>query len=97
MKAEHTPGKWKVEGSDNPDGSNLIVLDEDGRVIADMCDSCGVEDCEEAEANARLIAAAPDLLEALRDLHDACAHWEDQDDPVLVRARAAIAKAGGAQ
>ena len=54
---------------------------------------------EEAEANARLIAAAPDLLEACQDLW--CA-FSDTDDPVLrtiaIKARAAIAKAtaGGA-
>ena len=34
-----------------------------------------------------------ELLEALRNLHDACEFWEDQSDPVLLLARAAINKA----
>jgi len=39
--------------------------------------------------------AASDLLEALEELHNACRFWDDQDDPALVKARAAIAKASG--
>ena len=50
---------------------------------------------DEARANAALIAAAPDLLEALTTL--AAEEWRDDDDSVLVAARAqakaAIAKA----
>jgi hypothetical protein len=51
------------------------------------------------EADAHLIAAAPDLLEALRDAFLAFAH--DDDGPVwaestIAKARAAIAKATGA-
>lgn len=50
---------------------------------------------EEAEANARLIAAAPDLLEALElTLNAVClAGW--YDDYSAVKAREAIAKAKG--
>lgn len=40
-----------------------------GYVVADCRElECGVPDYEEARANARLIAAAPDLLEALQGL-----------------------------
>ena len=48
-------------------------------------------------AAANLMATAPELLAALQDLHDACEHWEDQDDPVLGEARRAIAKAKGGE
>lgn len=52
---------------------------------------------DEVKANARLVAASPDLLEALRDL--AACHAEggyvQPDDDVLTAARAAIAKATG--
>jgi len=51
---------------------------------------------QEAEANARLIAAAPDLLEALKEMLSV---WEE-DDPAYGamhadKARAAIARAEG--
>lgn len=53
---------------------------------------------EEQEANARLIAAAPELLEALRDTLEIClsrgsALGLDNGGPVLDKARAAIAAA----
>ena len=53
----------------------------------------------EAEANLRLIAAAPDLLAALLEIHDL--HTDDDGDRIippgfLDNARAAIAKATGA-
>ncbi len=48
---------------------------------------------EVAEANARLIAAAPELLDALRDLSASCQKWAPTID--RSRARAAIAKATG--
>jgi hypothetical protein len=41
--------------------------------------------------------AADDLFQALQDLHNACDHWENQDDPVLKAARAAITKARGGE
>jgi hypothetical protein len=53
----------------------------------------------EKQANARLIAAAPDLLDALRELTIAAeaAGWDvDADNaPILKAARAALAKATG--
>jgi hypothetical protein len=57
----------------------------------------------ELMANARLIAAAPDLLEALQDLFDADMEHvlmgDGKDDQIeaIAKARAAIAKATGAQ
>ena len=53
---------------------------------------------EETTANARLIAAAPDLLEALRDLISAEGLPEGYADrkALIEAARAAIAKAGAA-
>ena len=51
---------------------------------------------EEAEANARLIAAAPELLEALeRITRVASVELTGRRDDVLEQARAAIAKATG--
>lgn len=56
---------------------------------------------EETDANARLIAAAPELLEALRDtLAIASIKWGNLDpdaNTIMDKARAAIAKATGGQ
>ena len=64
--AEHTPGPWHVE-------MGAYVLDSARTRIADVCDRYdGVNNNfkSSAEANAKLIAAAPDLLEALQRLVD---------------------------
>ena len=50
-----------------------------------------------AHANARLIAAAPDLLEALRALVEAVEDNDQDSLRELIAAHAAIAKAEGAQ
>ncbi|WP_041862712.1 hypothetical protein [Bordetella petrii] len=55
------------------------------------------------EANARLIAAAPELLDALESLLPMLADWHDEfpdhvgdkEGPAIKAARAAIAKAKG--
>ena len=60
MNAQHTPGPWIINGReiDGPADSGVIVarLPEWG-ILAESPDP--------ASANARLIAAAPDLLAAL--------------------------------
>ena len=55
---------------------------------------------EVLEKDARLIAAAPDLLEALKDAAEALEHLQNKlairvNPPTLEKARAAIAKATG--
>jgi PAS domain-containing protein len=57
-QATHTPGPWEI--SKNEAGELDICEAGAGNMIADLAK------CKNAEANARLIAAAPDLLEALR-------------------------------
>ncbi|HBM7586570.1 TPA: hypothetical protein LZ306_003356 [Enterobacter bugandensis] len=49
----------------------------------------------EAEANAQLAMAAPDLLEALQNMVTAYEHEASIDNPALLAARAAISKALG--
>lgn len=80
--AKHTPGPWRYEVATKtirsvPANYWLASLDSwDGAV--------------NHEANARLIAAAPDLLEALHDLLT-----RPTDPAVRERARKAVAKAEG--
>jgi hypothetical protein len=51
----HTPGPWKY---DNEEGCGFEVISYSGTI-------CQIESCDE-EADARLIAAAPEMLEALK-------------------------------
>jgi hypothetical protein len=92
MSAPHTPGPWlftaEMYGLDNM--RVFGVNDATGNGVA----NCGHDGRGQCEANARLIAAAPDLLAALQELlalhiahHNAIEH---------AAARAAIRKATGA-
>ena len=88
---KHTPGPW-IRSADRK------VLTDNGVssvTLAQVVQREGVS-WYEAEANLRLIAAAPDLLTALQDAADAV-HIHAPDSWVLVQARAAIAKATGEQ
>jgi hypothetical protein len=94
--SNRTPGPWETYEFDDQIGVSGNY--------ADVADCTGLEyrfdssrSREEILANARLIAAAPDLLEALKALlfnathgNGLEAHYRAQDD-----ARAAIAKAEG--
>jgi hypothetical protein len=59
--AGHTPGPWVIgrRGKRNVYSSSVATP-------ICMCDSMQESSLEEEQANARLIAAAPDLLEALK-------------------------------
>jgi hypothetical protein len=87
MSARHTPGPWAVFERGIRAGSICTIVH---RV---KWWACGLDESEEM-ANARLIAASPDLLSALQDLlnDDAkeCIPSKKWD-----KARAAIAKATG--
>ena len=69
MSEAHTPGSWALDGEDINDYGNLVGIfvakHGNGRVAKTFL-NCLVIDDEECRANARLIAAAPDLFEALK-------------------------------
>jgi hypothetical protein len=88
MIAKHTPGPWSIY-SITFKGYHQIAGAQGGRV----CQVLPFED--EYKANARLIAAAPDLLEALKNMCEGFSTLKDSDFPALAKARAAIAKATG--
>ncbi len=102
-KMEHSSGPWIAEkrrGDEwwfgGRDGAEIVIRsagDEFGAVavLGAKLGSEGIDD-----ANARLISAAPDLLEALQDLLDlAVGHDLPCSDPERIAAREAIAKALG--
>jgi hypothetical protein len=97
---KHTPGPWRLEThSRSANGSDLIVTDGAGAyTVAGCCYlDTGVKSAEEAAANARLIAAAPDLLDQLKGMaaqhrcgcgHPACKRCADdrENDRVIALA-----------
>ena len=87
-----TPGPWLVETFTRPDRGEVTqvsAFSEDGNRI--LC--CVVQSFNEIE-DARLIAAAPDLLRALQEIVAAAdgSGWA-QLDATFSTARAAIVKA----
>lgn len=64
----HTPGPWILGHQLAYPDLRLSVHQQDGWTIA-LCDM-RVRPTEENEANARLIAAAPQLLEALEAVYN---------------------------
>lgn len=91
--SKHTAGPW--ESSDRY--GMVVTKDKKGWEIADIR-----PDVPEFEANARLMAAAPDLLEALEELKCELIlsdvdmdYIESHFRPSLNKAMAAIARAKG--
>lgn len=94
----HTPGPWYADPSKRLTGFAVTHDGEPNPLAIALRKpknsySKGIPDTK-ALANARLISAAPDLLEALEDwLHFLAS--DDVAEPDLAKARAAIAKARG--
>jgi hypothetical protein len=70
-EVKHTPGPWTLEESTPGQGFHEIRGSDGSCVVApdDGWDS-NYRDYDARLANARLIAAAPDLLSALKELRD---------------------------
>lgn len=95
---KHTPGPWHYRTHDGSIGS---IDAADGTAVAQAFQVNPISvDLTQASrvANAKLIAAAPELLEALKEITEAfegrCADWENPEfNDCYNKARAAIAKA----
>jgi len=115
-KGSHTPGPWTVECVCGDDPHDICGPDRPGEGSPNLLASVAYDDDDplphlslaEANANARLIAAAPDLLAALKELGDWVAGglqasdeaWPDarclqHTEEIAARARAAVDKAEG--
>jgi hypothetical protein len=99
MTTQHTPGPWRVG-----DAAHTIFgpKQSDGSLAVTIASVAGNARMEDYRANARLIAAAPDLLAALKDITAKLASYEKFPDgsgntATFDKARAAIAKAEGKQ
>ena len=85
---KHTPGPWSIDAE--PGQGVFVYGDASPLDTDDICEVKWRASDETTLANARLIAAAPELLEALEEL---CSTLGECG--MTVRARAAIAKATG--
>lgn len=105
MAATHTmDGPWVDAGLTGPNprisGGPLRLVKCEGVVIA-LMPAWLDDEHEEAHANARIVAAAPDLLEALEEARNGLLWYRDAypaadsqaDDEAMARIDAAIAKA----
>lgn len=96
-KSKHTPGPWNIKRP-NPEGFGnpmSLIIDKTGFGVAELF-TCN--NAEEQKANARLIAAAPELLawtvELLKQVK--------QDNPnkmagIIEHVENLISRAGGAE
>lgn len=81
----HTPGPWSVNAKIFTDGDYHVCSMADGERTLPLRD--------EREANARLIAAAPDLLDLMRELRDVLDISDPYRPELAKRVDAVIAKA----
>lgn len=96
MMSKHTPGPWKVDTQIESPCHCIVVAPTSSRWIASIGDRpLG----EEGQSNARLIAAAPELLEALeacerrlRRVNNSFGHEEWKE---VKQAQSALKKARG--
>ncbi len=90
--SKHTPGPWEAQISDV--SSPYVTARRNGDDIGiDCIASVNQQLHDVAEANARLIAAAPEMLKFI----ERCQAWFTHNGVVAIRneARELIAKAGG--
>lgn len=73
--AKHTPGPWALESETRSGGTERYVTTADGArtIMWTPGAAYSVDSDAELDANARLIASAPTILEALED----AARWID--------------------
>ena len=110
MKAKHTKGLWNIKQWEyiSPPRKELVLENGEYRLATIAADFSGNNPytipLEEAEANARLIAAAPELLEACKSALWAATSPVNLDNydeseaalkKVIAQLKTAIAKATG--
>lgn len=99
LTAKHTPGPWTLKPAE--DGEFREPGNGDAAVVGSNLVSPGIvwQNDEEGRANARLIAAAPELLEALEavqaELDSGAPNIARRMHALGVQISAAIAKAKG--
>lgn len=90
---KHTPGPW--EASLNVCETRWLIYTQEQSLRHRGYLASTAETNEDSEANAKLMAAAPDLLDALKELVTVAESHISCPCPEIDEARAAIAKAEG--
>lgn len=85
---QHTPGPWAI--LDRSENSRTLTHVTNGAHIVCTLGTTRTDGSPNHSANARLIAAAPDLLDAVQAIVDA---FGDQDSLLIDQCKAALAKA----
>jgi len=97
--SKHTKGPWIATRSDPAEGSDVwwITACPAANQETELATVAGGYQHERHEANARLIAAAPDLLAMCEELAECSDYWSEYDVPIGLaeRLRDVIAKAKG--
>jgi hypothetical protein len=107
---EHTPGPWEydtIEGQDENAYTYHVILDPNGDNLIGSCREIYNDLIAFNDADWHLVAAAPDMLEALKRVRstmsskctsDGCTcgdGWQHDDPEVIAKIDAVIAKAEG--
>lgn len=90
MNTKHTPGPWEIRPSSNPKNGTAWR-----DIVSTGCEFSPSYVGESLEQDARLIAAAPDLLAALEAFVARAKQLNGIDTGPVAQASAAIAKATG--
>ena len=91
----HTPAPWKHANRGDYDTSGIGIFANNPAGMPYYVATAGfmgTADHRYAEANARLISAAPDMFDALQAIVDA---YGDRDTLLIAQCKAALAKAKG--
>jgi hypothetical protein len=92
-----TGGPWVV-GTDTFDNDGIpesLIVQRDGPLAIAFAIEISAKSSEPRKANARLIAAAPSLYEALAELIPWALYWINDNHPAMEKARAALQAAEG--
>ena len=91
----HTPGPWQVHRSLS--NTNATPIRANGENLAWVCgkDSAADYPPDVTLANANLIAAAPEMLEAAKEVESMLRTMYNIEGPHIRKLRAAISKAEG--